>query len=138
MGRPKFVIDEELVKKLAALHCTYEEMAFACGCSVRTFIRQINEQGDLKESLEAGKAGGKLNLRRLRWRSANNVFKGGGQDGCSTGPAVQMQLHLSKHWLGETDKAAMELTGPGGKELKPGVLGQASVVVFQLPDNGRS
>lgn len=126
MGRPKFVIDEELVKKLAALQCTYDEMAFACGCSKRTFIRQLNEQGDLAEQLEAGKAGGKLSLRRQQWLHARMPNSAG----------VQMTIHLSKHWLGETDKAAVELSGPNGKDL-PGPLAGASVVVFQLPDNGR-
>ena len=36
LGRPKFKIDYETVKKLASIMCTQEEIASFLGCSVDT------------------------------------------------------------------------------------------------------
>jgi len=41
-----------------------------------------------------------------------------------------MTIHLSKHWLGETEKVLNEITGKDGAPL-------AVPYVVVLPDNGR-
>jgi hypothetical protein len=33
-------------------------------------------------------------------------------------PAVQMTIHLAKHWLGESEKAMVEPSGPEGNPIR--------------------
>lgn len=120
-GRPKFVIDENQLKRLAALQHTIEEMAFALGCSPRTLKRQLQEQ-KLRDVYEAGKAGGRSALKRLQWRHAQMANSAG----------VQMTIHLSKHWLGETDKAALELTGKEGGPIETRDVSAKEVIASRI------
>jgi hypothetical protein len=99
-GRPAVNIGADELRKLAALQHTYEELAFFFNCSKRTIIRKM-QNPELLEAYELGKAGGRASLRRLQWRHAQMPNAAG----------VQMTIHLSKHWLGETDKSALELSG---------------------------
>ena len=41
MARPQKVIDEETVKKLAALNCSMEEIGHIVGCSIDTLERRF-------------------------------------------------------------------------------------------------
>jgi hypothetical protein len=99
-GRPRLRINVDDVRKLAALLCTYEEAASWFGITERTFIRRVKEP-ELADAWAVGKASGKLSLRRLHWRHAQMANSAG----------VQMTIHMSKHQLGETEKAALELSG---------------------------
>ena len=81
----KRYVNEDLLLKLAAHHCTYEEMASICGCSVDTLVRRYK-----KKIMNAQKEG-KASLRRLQWRSA--------QEG-----SIPMQIWLGKQLLGQRDK----------------------------------
>jgi hypothetical protein len=105
-GRPKIVIDLRQLEALAAIHCNFDEMAAVIGCSRRLLLTRMKEEG-FQLAVDNAKLKGKVSLRRLQWRHANGVGSA----------AVNMTVHLSKHWLGETDKAAIELSGPGGKTL---------------------
>lgn len=91
--RETFEIDG--FRKLCVLQPTEQEIAAAYGVSKRTIIRLLKKP-EYREVWEAGKAVGMLSLRRLQWRHAQ----------MANGAGVQMTIHLSKHWLGETDKAA--------------------------------
>jgi hypothetical protein len=84
-GRPKKQIDAKLVRVLAGIHCTQEEIAVACGCSVDTLDRRF------KQEMAEGLAEGKASLRRMQWHSAQ---KGN----------VAMQIWLGKQILGQSDK----------------------------------
>ena len=99
-GRPPAKIDEDTLLKLAQIHCTQEDIAHVMGVSERTIIKRLKEE-PLKSVWERGKAMGRSSLRRLMWKHAQMPNSAGGT----------MSIHLSKHWLGMTEKAALELSG---------------------------
>lgn len=84
MARPKKPIDSEQVYKLAEIHCTNEEIASICKCSVDTLERRF------ADVIKSGKNSAKASLRRLMWSSAKNG-------------SVPMQIWLSKNLLGYAD-----------------------------------
>ena len=91
-GKPH-PIDISDLNKLAQLHCTIEEAAAFFGCTKLTIKRRLRKP-EYREAWDRGREYGKHSLRRLQWKHANG----------SGSSAVQMAIHLSKHWLGETDK----------------------------------
>ncbi len=107
VGRPPIEIDLEQLAKLASIGCTKEEAAYILGCSKRTLLDRMKQE-EVSEAWEKGVVLGKVSLRRLQWRHANG----------SGSSAVNMTIHLSKHRLGETDKAAIEMSGPGGSPIQ--------------------
>lgn len=94
-------------ERLVQLQCTVEEAASFFKCAKRTLQRYL-KQPEYAEAWERGRELGKLSLRRLQWRHANGT-------GSS---AVQMTIHLSKHWLGETEKVLNEITGKDGAPIE--------------------
>lgn len=58
VGRPKIEIDEELLYKLATIHCTMREMVDIMGVSEDTLKRNF------AGIIDKGKAEGKMRLRR--------------------------------------------------------------------------
>jgi hypothetical protein len=102
-GKPPIEISADELSKLARLHCTVSEAASFFKCSKRTLQRRLLEP-DLKAAWQEGRKFGMLSLRRLQWRHASGTGNG----------AVQMTIHLSKHWLGETEKVLSEITGKDG------------------------
>ena len=58
MARPKKEVDEELLYKLAQIHCTMREMSDIVGVSIDTLKRRY---ADL---IDKGKSEGKMRLRR--------------------------------------------------------------------------
>lgn len=85
MARPKKVIDEKLLRKLAVIHCNQEEMASVLGISVDTIQRRYAAQ------IKDGRAEGKMSLRRKMWEMALNGN-------------VTLLIWLSKNELGMSDK----------------------------------
>jgi hypothetical protein len=104
MGRPPKKIDETLVEKLAAIHCSIEEIASICECSRDTIERRFAAK------IEKARATGKSSLRRLQWESAQ---KGN----------VTMQIWLGKQLLGQKDKADVDHSV--GLTLEQFVMGTA-------------
>lgn len=90
MARPPLDIDEQLVENLAAIHCTMEEIASVCGCSVDTLERRFADV--IKRAREKGKS----SLRRLQWQAAQ---KGN----------VTMLIWLGKQLLNQKDISRIEL-----------------------------
>ena len=82
-GRPKKKIDGEQVKKLAALQCTYQEMAAFFDCDETTLRR--NFASVIKEGKEAGK----MSLRRYQFELAKK--------------SAAMAIFLGKNYLNQTD-----------------------------------
>ena len=103
-GRPPAHIDEHLLLQMAQAHFTQEEIAAVMKISERTLVKKLRES-PLHEIWERGKAMGRASLRRLQWKHAQMANSAG----------VCMSIHLSKHWLGETEKAAIELSGKNGQ-----------------------
>lgn len=96
-----YQIDYKKVRKLASIHCTQREMASVLDIPFDTFRNMVSSDPLLKEAIDLGQEYGKASLRRLQFRHAQGF-----------GPAaVAMTIHLSKHWLGETERSTLEIDG---------------------------
>jgi len=84
---PRIEIDWDLVKKLAAIHCTQEEIASVVGCSVDTLTRRP----EFAEVFKKGREEGKASLRRKQYEIAMNGN-------------VSMLIWLGKQILGQSEK----------------------------------
>ena len=76
VGRPRVKIDEDQLEKLAAIDCSFEEMASIVGCSVRTLHRNFDTV------IEKGRAQGRASLKRRQFELAMD-----GNATCSFGSA---------------------------------------------------
>lgn len=85
MARPKASIDAEDVEKLAAIHCTVDEIASVLGVHKRTLERRF------AAVIEAGRNRGKMSLRRKQYEMA--------RDG-----NVALLIWLGKQLLDQRDK----------------------------------
>lgn len=102
-GRPRLKIDKANLLRLSKLMCTEAELAAFFDVNLRTMKRRLAEP-ELREIWETGKELGRLSIRRQQFQHMTLKNSAG----------VQMTIHLSKHHLGETEKAALELTGKNG------------------------
>lgn len=66
MSRPFLKLDENLIKELAGLACTVEEIARICDCSKDTLERNY------RDALEFGRAHTRLSIRRKQFEIAMN------------------------------------------------------------------
>lgn len=92
MGRPRKEISEAQVESLAAINCSYAEIAAVVGCDVSMLNRRF------KQVIENGRDQGKSSLKRKMWDIAIN--KGN----------VTMCIWLSKQMLGYTDKVEQNVS----------------------------
>jgi hypothetical protein len=100
-GRPRIEIDKDILKALSAVMCSNEEIcaglrSAGCELDLRTLKRRLQEPL-YREIWQAGRNERKIGLRRLQWRHAQMPNSAG----------VNMTQHISKHWLGETEAAAV-------------------------------
>jgi len=84
-GPPFKKIDEKLLRSLAKIHCTWEEMSSIVGVSVDTLSRRY------AEIINSARAEGKLSLRRYQWQMAEKENLG-------------MLVWLGKQHLGQSEK----------------------------------
>ncbi|QDP67931.1 MAG: hypothetical protein Tp1122DCM00d2C27307611_21 [Prokaryotic dsDNA virus sp.] len=97
MARPKkYNIDTKQIEKLASFGCTNIEIASFFGCD-ESLIRK-----SYSEFLTKGRDKGKIRLRQLQWKAAEN--------GSHT-----MLVWLGKQLLGQTDRQEVELVKPFDK-----------------------
>ena len=82
-------IDLAEVEKLAMLHATDEEIAGWFHVNVRTIERRKSEP-DFADAVERGRAKGKLNLRRIQLKLAEQ--------------SAAMAIFLGKNQLGQVDQ----------------------------------
>lgn len=66
VGRPKIELDQEELKKLAAMGCTMIEMASFFNCSVDTL------ENNFSDIIREGREKGKSSVRRMMWRHGEN------------------------------------------------------------------
>ena len=85
MARPKAIVDTEAIKKLAQLHCTFDEIATFCNVSTKTLQRRF------VHTIKRGREMGKISLRRAQFEKA-------------IGGNVVMQIWLGKQHLDQRDK----------------------------------
>jgi hypothetical protein len=106
-GKKPIAITAGELERLARLLCTEDEAASFFDCNVRTIKRYLN-RAEFREAWDKGRSYGRLSLRRLQWRHASGTGNS----------AVQMTIHLSKHWLGESEKVLAELSGKDGGPIR--------------------
>ena len=85
MARPIKSVDQEAIKKLAQLHCTFEEIAQFCGVSTKTLQRNY------VHLIKTGREMGRISLRRAQFEKA---LSGN----------VVMQIWLGKQHLDQKEK----------------------------------
>jgi hypothetical protein len=85
MARPIKRVDIETVKKLAQLHCTYQEIAEFVGVSTKTLQRSYVHY------IKKGRELGKISLRKAQFEKA-------------LGGSVPMMIWLGKQHLDQKDK----------------------------------
>ena len=89
-GRPKIIVDTEILKNLASIGCPTYEIASVMGVSARTFKRNY------ADIIEQFREKGKASLRKKMWDKA--VKKDN----------TNMQIWLSKNYLGMKDRTQTE------------------------------
>jgi len=92
VAKPKKPVDPDVVRRLASLHCTIEEIAAVVGCSRDTLERRFRAQ------IHEGKERGKVSLRRKQWKLA------------MSGNAT-MLIWLGKQLLEQSDKIENKNSG---------------------------
>lgn len=85
MARPKKPIDEDQVHTLAAINCSYAEIAAVVKCDPKTLTNRFSQV------IQKGRDHGRMSLKRKMWEIA-------------MGGNVTMCIWLSKQMLGYTDK----------------------------------
>ena len=85
MARPKKPIDVEQVIRLAAIQCSYAEMAAVLGCNESTLTRRF------AQDIQTGRSTGRSSLKRKQYEMALNGN-------------VTMLIWLGKQYLEQTDK----------------------------------
>lgn len=95
-GRPKKVIDYNLVEKLANIMCTQEEIATMFDCDVRTLQRDE----EFCRVFKKGKENGKMSLRRTQFKLAEKN--------------PTMAIFLGKQYLGQRDNIEVEHNAQNG------------------------
>lgn len=85
VGRPRAEVDPNMVKSLAAIGCTMEEVGGAFGCSHQTI------RNNYLAEYKLGYAAFKKSLRRWQYERAQR-----GSDA--------MLIHLGNNYLGQTNK----------------------------------
>jgi hypothetical protein len=98
-GAPRMPIDPQMVRRLAGIGCTAQEIAVGCGVGEETLYARLRDTPEIKAAITEGREQGKTTLRRLQWQRA--------QTGSDT-----MLIWLGKQVLGQKDKT--EITGEDG------------------------
>lgn len=114
-GRPKAEIDFEVVKKLSAMFAKDYEIAGFFGLSLGCISNMRKNNPEFKAAFDAGRAQGRLNLRRKQLERAN--------EGSDT-----MLIWLGKNELGQGDKNISD------DEYEEGQTHGVLAVAAALPD----
>lgn len=96
-GRPRFDFSDKLplVRKLASIQCTDEEIAAGLGCSQDTLARGRKRDQELDAAIIEGRASGRMSLRRAQYQKA--------LDGNPT-----MLIWLGKQILGQRERVDID------------------------------
>jgi hypothetical protein len=109
MARKPVPVDPEELEKLAAMHCTQEEVAAWFSKPGATLTHQAVskklKQEPYRTIWETGWAKGNISLRRKQMQAAENGDR-------------TMLVWLGKQWLGQTDTQRTEHTGRDGGPIE--------------------
>lgn len=96
-GRPRFDFSDKirLVRNLASIQCTDEEIAAGIGCSQDTLARGRKRDQELDAAIIEGRANGRMSLRRAQYQKA--------LDGNPT-----MLIWLGKQILGQRERVDID------------------------------
>lgn len=86
MARPRKNIDPKMVEQLAAIQCSYAEMAAVLSCNESTLTRRF------AQAIKKGRETGKMSMKRAQYERAVNA------------KSDTMLIWLGKQYLGQTDK----------------------------------
>lgn len=104
-GRPRMLLNERgaaIVKRMAEIMCTNEEIADVLGVGVDLITNDNNNQ-TFQDAKRAGQVNGKMSLRRKQFAlAAKNA---------------NMAIFLGKNYLDQRDKQEIENTISGGVSL---------------------
>lgn len=95
VGRPSKEIDYGLVKRLAKIHCTQEEIADFLDLS----LRKLQGDAEFMHIYKKNVTDAKMSLRRKQWAA---VDKGN----------ITMMIWLGKQYLGQREPVNIELAMP--------------------------
>jgi len=128
-GGSRIPIDYDLVRRLALLNPSNDELAWALGISRATLYRRLQDDDQLREILQAGRDGRKLSIKRMQWKAA--------QEGNTA-----LLIWLGKQELGqrEPDKIRPQAIQDDYKveEIQAAALAQVAEFLQQAADQGRS
>lgn len=114
MARPRKKIDPAQVEKLAAIQCSYAEMAAVLGCNESTLTRRF------AQAIKKGREIGRSSLKRRQYKLA--------MDGNAT-----MLIWLGKQHLQQEDKKSWDMTITDTRKAAEELAGLLGVSVDQLP-----
>jgi hypothetical protein len=103
----------ERIKLLAKIQCILDEAAAVLKVCPKTFDNYLRFNKKAREAWENGREEGKIELRRLQWRSAER--------------SVVMQIWLGKQYLSQTDK--QEQSEPNGGPVERCVASRPSLLI---------
>lgn len=98
MRGKRIELDSAKVEVLAAIQCTFDEIASGLGVSTDTLDRRRKDDPKVADAIKRGREEGTRSLRRIQWEAAQ---KGN----------VTMMIWLGKQWLGQKDKQEHDHTG---------------------------
>lgn len=90
--RPSIEFDLKMARRLPEIQCTDEEIARACGVSMKTIANRRNNDPEFHALIEQGKAWGRIKIRHEQFKQME-------------AGSTQMAIWLGKNHLGQTDKA---------------------------------
>jgi gamma-glutamylcysteine synthetase len=99
MARPLKEIDEEQVRKLAAIQCSYAEMAGVLGCDEKTLSNRFSQV------IKEGREQGRMSLKRKQYEIAMSGN-------------VTMLIWLGKIVLDQIEKKEVQIKTDHDEELK--------------------
>jgi hypothetical protein len=102
-GRKPVELDVDLLEKLSAIGCTFEEIAAVSQCTIRTFERHAKKL-PYADAIARGRAKQKISVRRQQMSllAAGNV---------------PMAIFLGKVLLGQREVNEVQVSGPDGKAM---------------------
>lgn len=112
MAPPKKMIDEDQLKKLAAINCSLDEMSDILKISVDTLGRRY------ADVIKEGRSSGKMSLKRKMFDAAMNGN-------------ITMMIWLSKNMLGYTEKIESKNTEVSKEETEK-LVKEAKKIVQEM------